>query len=409
LRDHVAGALDHDRVADAHVLALDLVAVVQRRVRDRHTADAHRLELRDRRQCTRASDLHFDREHGGGRLRRRELVRHRPARRARHDAELVLIGEPVDLHDRSVDLDRQRRASREQRVVRRDHRVDAAARDALGAGREPPVREPLERLALRLHAGRQPFADRVGAQLERAQPLAVDLVQHPQRPGGRVARVRERLGVAREPPLVQPLEARGRQDHLAAHRDPPGRVALQCERNARRDAQVRGDVLADAPVAARRADLECAVLVDQLDARAVELGLEHVVDRIAALEDPPHALVERAHLFLVHRVVEREHGHAVDELGEALGGRRSDALGRRVGSRELRVCGLELLELAEQRVVRGVADLRRVFLVIEAQMPGELGAQPSDPCARVRPPLDRQTLSLRRVFGPSSEDEIGAM
>ena len=41
LRDHVAGALHHDGVADAHVLALDLVLVVERGVRDRDPADVH--------------------------------------------------------------------------------------------------------------------------------------------------------------------------------------------------------------------------------------------------------------------------------------------------------------------------------------------------------------------------------
>jgi hypothetical protein len=46
LRDHVAGALQDHPVADAHVLALDLVLVVQRRARDHDAADGDRLQLR---------------------------------------------------------------------------------------------------------------------------------------------------------------------------------------------------------------------------------------------------------------------------------------------------------------------------------------------------------------------------
>src|SRR6185437_6894144 len=46
LRNHVAGPLDNDRVADADVFAGDLVFVVQRRVLHHDPADRHRLELR---------------------------------------------------------------------------------------------------------------------------------------------------------------------------------------------------------------------------------------------------------------------------------------------------------------------------------------------------------------------------
>ena len=41
LRDHVAGALEYHRVADPHVLARDLVLVVQRGVAHHDAADRH--------------------------------------------------------------------------------------------------------------------------------------------------------------------------------------------------------------------------------------------------------------------------------------------------------------------------------------------------------------------------------
>ena len=58
--DDVAGALEQHGVADADVLALDLVHVVQRDVANRHAADRDRLELGDRRQHAGAADRRGD-------------------------------------------------------------------------------------------------------------------------------------------------------------------------------------------------------------------------------------------------------------------------------------------------------------------------------------------------------------
>src|SRR4029079_1476972 len=71
LRDHVAGALDHHGVADTKIGAiayriavvadaLDVILVVQRRIRDDDAADGDRLEPRHRRQRTGAADLDID-------------------------------------------------------------------------------------------------------------------------------------------------------------------------------------------------------------------------------------------------------------------------------------------------------------------------------------------------------------
>ena len=97
-------------VADAHVLALDLVLVVERGAGDGDAADVHRARASppaSARRCGRPaprSPRTVVRRLGG-----RELERHRPARRARHDAELGLEIEAVHLDDAAVDLDRQPR------------------------------------------------------------------------------------------------------------------------------------------------------------------------------------------------------------------------------------------------------------------------------------------------------------
>ena len=85
LGNHVAGAADDHRVADVHVLAPDLVLVVQRRVGDGHAADEHRLQPRDRRDRAGAPDLDVDAEELGRHLLGRKLVRDRPARLARDE------------------------------------------------------------------------------------------------------------------------------------------------------------------------------------------------------------------------------------------------------------------------------------------------------------------------------------
>ena len=68
LRDDVAGAAHDHRVADADVLAGDLVLVVQRGVGDDDAADGHRLELGGRRQRAGAADLDLDVEQARRRL-----------------------------------------------------------------------------------------------------------------------------------------------------------------------------------------------------------------------------------------------------------------------------------------------------------------------------------------------------
>src|SRR5580692_1060496 len=115
LRNHVAGALDDDGVADPDVAALadlfavaadalDVVLVVQRDVLHDDAADTDRLELADRREGAGAPDLDLDiAKHGHGALGR-EFVRDRPARRARDEAEPFLPVETVDLVNDAVDV-----------------------------------------------------------------------------------------------------------------------------------------------------------------------------------------------------------------------------------------------------------------------------------------------------------------
>ena len=61
LRDHLAAPLDPHRVALPHVLAGDLLLVVERGAAHGGSREEHRLEVRDGRQAAGAAHLHLDR------------------------------------------------------------------------------------------------------------------------------------------------------------------------------------------------------------------------------------------------------------------------------------------------------------------------------------------------------------
>src|ERR1700737_2517353 len=115
LRNDVAGALDDDGIADADIAALaqllavtadafDVILVVQRDVLHDDAADADRFKLADWREGAGAPHLDLDiPEHGHGALGR-ELVRDRPARRARHEPEALLPIDAVHFVDDPVDV-----------------------------------------------------------------------------------------------------------------------------------------------------------------------------------------------------------------------------------------------------------------------------------------------------------------
>ena len=105
LGDHIACTLNHDPVARAHAKARNLVRVVQGGVTDDHTADRHRLQLRDRGQLSGAANLNVDIVERGLRALGREFVRDRPARGARHETEALLPVETIDLVHDSIDVE----------------------------------------------------------------------------------------------------------------------------------------------------------------------------------------------------------------------------------------------------------------------------------------------------------------
>src|SRR5713226_4625201 len=159
LRDDVAGALDDDRVADPDIAAvaqlfavaadsLDVILVVQRDVLHDDAADADRLELADRRERAGAPDLDLDiPEHGHGAFGRK-LVRDRPARRARHEAEPLLPVDAVDLVDDAIDVVIEPGALLLYSAVKCDQLFDRVANPGQRIGLEAAALEPADHARL---------------------------------------------------------------------------------------------------------------------------------------------------------------------------------------------------------------------------------------------------------------------
>ena len=95
---------------------------------------------------------------------------------------------------------------------------------------------------------------------------------------------------------------------------------------------------------------EAPALVDDLDARAVELRLDAEARRLAVGEPIDDAAMKLGQLLGRIRVVEREHPRAVLDLDHPGARLAPDPLGRRVGRSKLRVRVFERLELAQQAV-----------------------------------------------------------
>ena len=384
LRDHVAGAAHDHRVAVAHVQPCHLVGVVQGGTGDGHAAHVHRLHQRPRRHGAGAADIDLDRLQYRHLLLRGELVRDRPARRARDEAHLALPFPVVQLVDHAVDVERQPVACLADATVVVEQAFHAFHHLAEAADREAPAAQLLQRGRVRIRQ----FAalDQAGAVgEERQRPLRGDArVQLAQRTGGAIARVRQHLAAMLAGVLVVRLEIGARHVHLAAHFQhvrPAG--AAQGQRDGLDGAQVEGDVLAGGAVAAGGALHEGAAFVTQADRQAVELGLGREPQR-RALQPVGDAADEVVDLLVAESVAQREHGNGMAHFGELAGGRITHPLGGRIGGDQIRMRCLQRLQFAQQAVVLRIRDAGLVQDVVAVVGILQLAAEVGDACGRGR-------------------------
>ena len=194
---------------------------------------------------------------------------------------------------------RSARALLELARVVGEHGVDVRTALALLAHQEAPAGQRLEHAVLRVARprARPPRGRRRGTRARAAargrRRGAGAASRRPRCAGSRRARAPARA--AARSGARRRRSAGSTSPRTETRADGAGR-ARQRERQARTQLEVRGHVFAHAPVAARRAHHEHAVLVDELDARAVELRLGEVLDGRVAAEQPSDPLVEGAQL-----------------------------------------------------------------------------------------------------------------
>ncbi len=361
--DHVTGTAHDHGVTHAHVLAADFVFVVQRGVGDRHAADKHRRQPRHRRDGAGAPDLHADRLDGGQRLLRRILVRHRPARLARAEAQLALQRQRIDLVDHAVDIERQAVALGADGGVKLHQPFAAHHRCTLLADRKAEGDQCVEHAGMRLGhpapAGR--LAQAIGEERQRALGghLRIELAHCA---GGGVARVDEGLLAAFALAGVEALEIVAPHVDLAAHFEHVGHGTVdgpQAERDLADGADILRDVFTGGTVAARGGLDQEAPFVAQVDRQAVELEFGRVFDGRIGFGQPQlaaHAGIEgeRAVGGGVGLGADRQHRHHVPHRGELRQDGAAHPQRGRIRRAQFGVFGFQRFQRAIEPVVFGV-------------------------------------------------------
>ena len=277
LGDHVAGPLHDDAVADAQVLAGDVLLVVEGRELDRRPADRDRLQLREGHQRPGAADVDLDVVEGRGDGGRGELVGDRPARRPAHVPEALLDRDLVDLDHRPVDVEVDRPPPVLPGLALRLDLLDGRHDPDVGVHAEARGAQPLQGGGLGRQVEPLGVADAVGPDRERPLRRGGG-VELPEAAGGRVAGVGEGRQAGGGARLVELGEGPERQVDLPAHLDHRRRRLAIGRPQALGDGadrpQVGRHVLPHDAVAAGRPLREAAVLVGQRDRQAVDLGLD---------------------------------------------------------------------------------------------------------------------------------------
>ncbi len=143
-------------------------------------------------------------------------------------------------------------------------------------------------------------------------------------------------------------------------------------------ADIGGDVLALAAVAAGRAGDKFAVFVPKRHRQAVDLRLGGKRDRLVfgKPQEAPNAADEIDHVLVGKRIVEREHRNGVTNLGETRRRRRADALRETVARLQLRKTRFNRRITLAQPVILGIRDRWRILLVIAPVMLGDFRRKP---------------------------------
>ncbi|MNZ68420.1 hypothetical protein D3C78_866860 [compost metagenome] len=335
LRNHVTGTANDHRVADHQAQARHFIHVVQGRIGDGHAGHLHWLEARNRSNGAGTTDLELHIEQLGELLHGRELVGNRPARLPRTEAQFTLRGNAVDLEHHTIDFIRQGVAALADITVVVEALADTLGQLQLATDRHAPLLELLQETNVRFGNVCRHLANAIAAELQRATggDLRIQLAQAPRR---RVTRVGEGLAAGFQLRRIEALETGLGHIDFATHlqgRRPT--AALQLERNIAHRAHVDTDVFARGAVTARGAAYQHAILVQQADRQAIELGFAAVLNLDTAAKQITgrqvqafgHPTVKLAHVGFFEGVAQAEHRHFMTHLGKGRQRRTSDPLG----------------------------------------------------------------------------------
>ena len=268
LGNHVAGFMHHDGVAHAHVLAANLVDVMQRGARDGRAGYGNGVEFGDRREHASAAHLNANFAQHGLLFFGREFECNGPTRRAGGKTQVGLLFERVDLHHHAVDIVIEVGAMGERVRAELVHLGRRGAAFCIGVNRKARVAQPVQELALRMHVQWVSACDGIEerGQIAFGGDFRVFLAK---RACSGIARVRKRRAPFRVGFLVQAREAALGHIDLAAHLD--ARVAIgahvreacfcQVHGHVANSAHVERHVFAGCAVAARRCAYEGAVFI----------------------------------------------------------------------------------------------------------------------------------------------------
>ena len=283
LGNHVAGFMHHDGVAHAHVLAANLVDVMQRGARDGRAGYGNGVEFGDRREHASAAHLNANFAQHGLLFFGREFECDGPTRRAGGKTQVGLLFERVDLHHHAVDVVIEVGAMGERVRAELVHLGRRGAAFCVGINRKARVAQPVQELALRMHVQGVGACDGIEerGQIAFGGDFRVFLAK---RACSGIARVRKRRAPFRVGFLVQAREAALGHIDLAAHLD--ARVAIgahvreagfcQVHGHVANSAHVERHIFAGCAVAARRRAYEGAVFIRECYAQAVDFQLAGV-------------------------------------------------------------------------------------------------------------------------------------
>ena len=374
LGNHVARLVHHDGIAHAHVLAADLVDVVQGRARDGRAGHQHGVELGHRGKHAGAAHLHTNLAQHGALLLGRELEGDRPAGRTGGKSQGGLVGKRVDLDHHAIDVVVQLFAPGQGIGAKLMDLGRARAAGGVGIHAKAAVAQPPQELPLRRDGQRRLVCHGIdeGLQVAVGGHARVLLAKAA---GGGVSRVGKGLAAGGVGVLVQAHKAVLGHVDLATDLDVLAETCpldlltaggRELVRHVCDGQDIGRDVFAGGAVAAGGRAHKLGVAVGQGHAQAVDLkltGVGHTVVGAGAqgLVGAAQPLVQ---LGQVHGVVHRVHARGVRHRLKLLAHVAAHTLGIRVGGDQLRVVALKPLELNQQTVELGVGHLRLVQGVV---------------------------------------------